>query len=112
VLARYGGEEFVCVLENCGREEAVQIAEFVRAAVESLTLGHQGSPFGFVTLSVGVAQGKVSTKVELDGLFVSADSALYVAKRTGRNRVETAWNAPAPSSSHQYDDMSLRTANS
>ncbi|MFM0524226.1 diguanylate cyclase [Paraburkholderia strydomiana] len=112
VLARYGGEEFVCVLENCGREEAVQIAEFVRAAVESLMLGHQGSPFGLVTLSIGVAQGKVSTKVDLDGLFVSADSALYVAKRTGRNRVETAWNEPAPSFSHQYHDISLGAPNS
>jgi len=111
MLARYGGEEFVVLLENCGREDAVHIGEFMRAAVESLTLEHNASPFGHVTLSAGIAQGKVSSKVELDGLFVSADTALYVAKRTGRNRVETAWSQPTHSSSHRHDRVSLRPAN-
>ncbi|MFM0377820.1 diguanylate cyclase [Paraburkholderia strydomiana] len=95
-LARYGGEEFVVVLENCGQEEASQIAEFIRVAVESLTLDHGGSPLGHVTLSIGVAHGDIGSKADLDGLFVSADSALYVAKRAGRNRVMTAWDGPAP----------------
>ncbi|MFM0480600.1 diguanylate cyclase [Paraburkholderia strydomiana] len=92
LLARYGGEEFVAVFESCGQEKAAQLAELVRKAVESMTLDHQGSPFGYVTLSIGVAQGDFCSKADLDGLFVLADSALYVAKRAGRNRVETAWN--------------------
>ncbi|HTH61929.1 MAG TPA: diguanylate cyclase [Paraburkholderia sp.] len=89
LLARYGGEEFVVVLDDCGYEEALHTAERVRAAVEALALANDGSPLGAVTLSIGVAQSLVS--VEHVGtssdLFRMADSALYTAKRLGRNRV-------------------------
>ncbi|TCG03965.1 sensor domain-containing diguanylate cyclase [Paraburkholderia steynii] len=87
LLARYGGEEFVVLLENCDHEQAVLTAELIRAAIESLELDHRGSPFGVVTLSIGVAQSEIWRTVDATELFELADSALYVAKRLGRNRV-------------------------
>ncbi|MHB9842182.1 sensor domain-containing diguanylate cyclase [Paraburkholderia terrae] len=87
LLARYGGEEFVIVLENCEHAEAATTAEHIRAAVESLGLGHRGSPLRVVTLSIGVAQGEVRGPSDAAELFELADSALYIAKRMGRNRV-------------------------
>ncbi|BFG81337.1 hypothetical protein PTKU46_93710 [Paraburkholderia terrae] len=87
LLARYGGEEFVIVLENCEQTDAAATAELIRAAVESLGLGHRGSPLGVVTLSIGVAQGKMRRPSDSAELFELADSALYMAKRMGRNRV-------------------------
>jgi diguanylate cyclase (GGDEF)-like protein/PAS domain S-box-containing protein len=89
LLARYGGEEFVVLLENCEKEEAVLAAERIRTAVESMGLAHWGSPLGVVTLSVGVAQSDVNGVVNAGELFKLADSALYAAKREGRNRVGT-----------------------
>ncbi|MGF6937103.1 diguanylate cyclase (GGDEF)-like protein/PAS domain S-box-containing protein [Paraburkholderia sp. UCT70] len=87
LVARYGGEEFVVVLENCEQDEAARTAELIRAAVESLQLKHLGSPLGVVTLSIGVAHRDLRQPVDAADLFEHADSALYVAKRTGRNRV-------------------------
>jgi hypothetical protein len=52
MLARFGGEEFVIVLDACTSAEAAEIAEHIRSVVESLALDHEGSPFGYVTLSV------------------------------------------------------------
>jgi diguanylate cyclase (GGDEF)-like protein/PAS domain S-box-containing protein len=87
ILARYGGEEFVVVLDDCGYEQAVLTAERIRASVEALALTHDGSPLGAVTLSIGVAQSAVGQTTTAVDLFETADSALYAAKRLGRNRV-------------------------
>ncbi|OUL90461.1 sensor domain-containing diguanylate cyclase [Paraburkholderia hospita] len=95
LLARYGGEEFVIVLENCEQTEAAAAAELIRAAVESLGLGHRGSPLGVVTLSIGVAQGEMRRPSDAAELFELADSALYIAKRMGRNRVGRVQDAIA-----------------
>lgn len=93
LVARYGGEEFVILLPNCGPIEALASAERVRAAVESLHLTHRKSPLEVVTLSMGVAQGKMRRPSDVAELFERADSALYRAKRMGRNRVLVAENA-------------------
>lgn len=90
LLARYGGEEFVVLLDDCECEEALHTAQRIRAAVESIEFNHRGSPLGVVTLSVGVAQSEISTLTEAGELFELADSALYAAKRMGRNRVGTS----------------------
>jgi predicted signal transduction protein with EAL and GGDEF domain len=95
LVARYGGEEFVVVLENCDQTEAAATAELTRAAVESLGLGHRGSPLGVVTLSIGVAQGEMRRPSDAAELFELADSALYMAKRMGRNRVGRVQDAIA-----------------
>lgn len=88
LLARYGGEEFVVGLPCTDQEGAYQIAEAMRAQVESLAIPHKASKeYGHVTISLGVATMLPSHSVELDELQAAADKALYRAKREGRNRV-------------------------
>src|SRR5262249_9348330 len=88
VAARYGGEELAVLLPDTELSGAVAIAEAVQRRVARLAIRHEGSPYGTVTLSAGVAscspQGCFETWQELvDG----ADEALYRAKGAGRNMV-------------------------
>jgi diguanylate cyclase (GGDEF)-like protein len=82
LLARYGGEEFVLVIPDCDLDSALARAESLRRSIEGPDIP--------VTLSIGVAatiprSGDVSSQ-----LVRRADSALYQAKRDGRNRVAGA----------------------
>jgi diguanylate cyclase (GGDEF)-like protein len=82
LLYRMGGEEFLLVLPGAGRHEALRIAESLRAAVQD------ADPGGLrVTCSFGVATSH-GADVAFDSLLQAADTALYAAKRAGRNRVE------------------------
>jgi diguanylate cyclase (GGDEF)-like protein len=91
---RNGGEEFAILLPDTGIPAALSIAERVRAAIAEMTLA--GTDVA-VTVSIGVAvfPDHASTPGRLERL---ADSALYVAKRQGRNRVELAEPTPANAS--------------
>lgn len=89
-LARYGGEEFAVIVPDCGREDAIALAEKLRLAVETLVL-----PEGTVSISVGVAFLQSSAKVPTTQLLDDADRALYAAKRGGRNRVSVRDDAVA-----------------
>ncbi|WP_200233704.1 GGDEF domain-containing protein [Thiohalocapsa halophila] len=84
--ARYGGEEFVVILPQTSLEAALRIAESIRRGVADLRLPHPRSPFGVVTMSLGVA---VQTECGCDGdaLVRTADQSLYDAKAAGRNQV-------------------------
>lgn len=87
-LGRIGGEEFVVALENTDLPSAQAMAERLRLAVaESRTLA-DGATSIAITASFGVAlfNGDESVEAWLD----RADTALYRAKQSGRNRVETA----------------------
>lgn len=91
--ARYGGEEFVLVLPGTGLAQAASIAETCRTCVESLKIPHKHSQVsGVVTLSAGVATMIPDDGTSRRALLEAADTALYQAKRQGRNRValETA----------------------
>lgn len=88
VLGRYGGEEFALVMPGGSLQAGLVVAERLRHTVESLAIAHAGSPHGVVTVSIGVASAMAGEK-PLDALIASADSALYEAKRRGRNRVVT-----------------------
>ena len=82
LLYRLGGEEFLLLLPGASEQDAAAIAESLRAAVESLC------PAGLsVTCSFGVATA-CAGEIRFRGLMEGADSALYAAKRHGRNRVE------------------------
>jgi diguanylate cyclase (GGDEF)-like protein len=81
-LCRFGGEEFVVLLQETGIDGAIRIAEELRALVESEKIAPEGS----MTISVGVCE--VIAADSVDHWFSLADSALYLAKRSGRNRVE------------------------
>ena len=92
ILARFGGDEFGLILVDAGEEEALLVAERVRAATP-----HP------ITCSIGVASWKRPESVR--DLFIRADRALYEAKRQGRDRV-TAAGADADAGS----DMSVAAA--
>ncbi len=86
LAVRFGGEEFLLLLPNTIPENAIQISERIRRAVEAMAIPHHSSPTSaVVTVSLGVAASPVSTP--LDRLVAAADDALYRAKRAGRNQV-------------------------
>jgi len=86
IVARYGGEEFTVIVDSSEGEDAATVAEHIRSAVEMLRIRHQGSPFEYVTLSIGLAYTRTAgTSAQM--LLNEADAALYEAKRNGRNQV-------------------------
>ncbi len=82
---RYGGEEFILLLQQAERDIAVMVAERLRNAAGRLSFP-EVPDFRF-TLSAGVASGMPVEGDTLEQYISCADSALYVAKRSGRNRV-------------------------
>lgn len=81
VAARFGGEEFIILLDNCTAHDAQIKAEKLRSDIEAL------HPEGItVTASFGVAQLQGDMQ-PCEDLLKNADTALYLAKETGRNRV-------------------------
>jgi diguanylate cyclase (GGDEF)-like protein len=87
---RIGGEEFAALLP-CSLEEGVLVAERVREAFEASDIVVEEGKVD-TTVSIGVAGGPAATELEV--LLAAADTALYQAKRGGRNRVETAEELP------------------
>ena len=86
LIGRYGGEEFVIAGSDLGSEAAMQLAERLRAGVcSSPILG--GERAVTVTVSVGVATA-IPPHCWVEKLVQRADSAMYSAKRNGRNRAE------------------------
>jgi diguanylate cyclase (GGDEF)-like protein/PAS domain S-box-containing protein len=83
--ARYGGEEFAVVLPNTTEEAAMKIAESIRLTVRALGIPNTASSRGYITISAGVAARNRST-IDEAALVGEADTALYEAKRLGRNR--------------------------
>lgn len=87
-LARYGGEEFAAVLPYTDEKLALETAEFLRTEVESLRIEHKDGGRS-LTISLGVATVPPNKEVSSSELLEAADKALYRAKGSGRNRVET-----------------------
>ncbi len=87
-ICRYGGEEFCVLMPGTGLDKAIEVAQEVRATIESYaTMGIEVNGDLTVTASLGVSaieQGASSPGVLVD----QADLALYQAKEQGRNRVE------------------------
>ena len=87
LFGRIGGEEFASLLPNTTRQDALSLAERVRAAVESASL-RVGDHAIHATVSVGVVPLTNDASADLAGLLDAADHALYRAKEAGRNCVE------------------------
>ncbi|HEX8695270.1 MAG TPA: sensor domain-containing diguanylate cyclase [Longimicrobium sp.] len=100
ILARYGGDEFVAGLPNTGLDEAVEIAERIRAAIEGGTyIERDHGPelralhlTGAISASLGVAEyvpghSSAPAHVKEQSLLHRADTAMYAAKAAGKNRV-------------------------
>ncbi len=84
IIGRYGGEEFIIFFPSTDHEAVGKIAEKIRGLVESST------PQGIrTTVSIGTAHGQIRSDIpkELQAIIRRADSALYAAKRGGKNRV-------------------------
>ncbi len=90
VLGRYGGEEFFVFLPNTNEKDAANLAERIRMGVEK-TLHTVNHKIIKGTVSIGVADS-VRAGYDFKGLVAAADSALYVAKNSGRNRVVSYTN--------------------
>ena len=86
LLARYGGEEFLILAPGLDEEGAKELAERMRVHLAAQD-GRQNGPA--VTGSFGVACRTSDSDRDWEDLVARADSALYRAKRLGRNRVCT-----------------------
>ncbi len=84
VLGRYGGEEFVAVLPETSLEEAAIVAERIRTGIGDTPVAFPG---GSVPITVSIGLASSSPGQRLESLLGMADSALYAAKRDGRNVV-------------------------
>jgi diguanylate cyclase (GGDEF)-like protein len=85
-VARYGGEEFAIILPETNSVGAQKIAQRLREQVERYPFpGREIMPGGTLTISIGAAtHASAGSK---DALLQAADTALYTAKREGRNRI-------------------------
>ena len=92
LVARFGGEEFVTLCEQTDEKGAMLLAERIREELSKTTF-HTPQGVLSVTCSIGVAIFPEGGS-DWESLFKAADEALYVSKRSGRNRC-TAWRAPA-----------------
>jgi diguanylate cyclase (GGDEF)-like protein len=86
--ARYGGEEFVLVLPETDQENAVQAATKIHGAIRSSAFGTTARPFR-LTVSIGVSSTSVKFYSDWRELLRDADHALYIAKGSGKDRIET-----------------------
>ena len=88
IVARYGGEEFAIILPAVEYEGAKILAERIREKIEETYFEHEEiQPAGKVTVSVGGASAPENAQ-NFKELIHKADSALYAAKRNGRNLVK------------------------
>lgn len=92
-ICRYGGEEIAVILPEIGLDTAANIAERLRASVETQPFDvNTGTPVR-ITVSIGIASWPVQGG-GADLLVAAADTALYAAKRSGRNRISRYEPAP------------------
>ena len=87
MVFRYGGEEFLVLLANPSREAAQMVGERLRLAVMGLQHLEQGQA---LDLSISLGCATLLAGESMDSLQRRADSALYVSKREGRNRLSMA----------------------
>jgi diguanylate cyclase len=90
VIGRVGGEEFTVVLPGCEIDDALRLAERMRAGIAAHVFPAPVSRP--ITASFGVSDNLAGT--DFDTAYGLADAALYTAKRSGRNRVEFEGAAP------------------
>ena len=91
MAVRFGGEEFMLILPDTDQEGALYVANKVCGAIQALQIPHAHSTAAdVVTVSVGAATVVPATTAGAEQLIRDADTALYRAKRMGRNQVQQA----------------------
>ena len=91
ILARIGGEEFAVLLPETGGSVAVEVARRLQDSINEANLMLEGQLAIKIQVSIGVAS-MTSPHDNMDILLHRADTALYEAKNTGRNRICVAPN--------------------
>ncbi len=84
-VGRYGGEEFIILLPHTNKENAFTIAEKIRQKLQSSVFTYEDTELK-ITGSFGIMDN-LFPEVNLDKMLTMADSALYKAKKIGRNKV-------------------------
>ena len=83
-VARYGGEEFTVILPEIPKPDAITVAERLRKKIAAMQIEHENQPIP-VSLSFGLSFFEPDKNISKIELIKQADSALYQAKRAGRN---------------------------
>ena len=99
LAGRFGGEEFSLLMPHVDADEAVRIAERLRGILGQILIpasSQAGEAPPHITVSIGVATLTKGVS-DLTDLLVAADTALYRAKRAGRNTVRLADHSPEAS---------------
>lgn len=87
LAARYGGEEFALLLPGIDKQDAEKLATLILEDIRKLKLDHKASNISeHVTMSIGIVSILPAVDTKSDDIIGFADSALYEAKREGRNR--------------------------
>lgn len=94
VVGRFGGEEFILILHHSSLEQAQQIAERCRSAIEQIELFSDEGQRIQITASFGIAIAAAESRPQQ--LLSQADKALYQAKASGRNAVKIYFAASEP----------------
>ena len=94
VVARYGGEEFAVILVDTAKFTAAKVAERIRERINAHDFSEAAPRAGSLTVSIGVATFP-DDGADAEALVRAADTALYVAKRAGRDRIVLATEALA-----------------
>jgi diguanylate cyclase (GGDEF)-like protein len=84
--ARYGGEEFAIILPEADVMAAMKVADRVVRQIAALNVPHRGAPSGRLSISAGVAAINPGAGNSAQWLIDAADTALYRAKNSGRNK--------------------------
>jgi len=105
VIARYGGEELLVIMPKCSLGDAAAKAELLRQRIEALSAAHGAQ----VSASFGIATVP-ETATGAGDVVTMADSALYAAKQSGKNRVVTAPRRAARGENARESGTPLLTA--
>jgi len=88
IFSRFGGEEFIILLPRTTLDEAKLVAEKIRRHIERTTYIDDDNSIN-ITVSIGIAD-LLKDDTRIEDIIQRADNALFIAKRKGRNRVESA----------------------
>ena len=87
LLARMGGDEFLLILENTDREQAEALAQRISQAIADIAFYWDGNRYS-ITASIGISRFGTSVGKRFNDGLSRADSACFLAKEKGRNRIQ------------------------